>query len=54
MSEYVFKLKKGELELELKSDDAKFIEIQMDNWRNMLLSTQAGSPSVTTHQGYGS
>ncbi len=40
VSEYVFKLKKGDLELELKSDDAKFIETQMDNWRNMLVSQQ--------------
>ncbi len=41
MSEYIFKLKKGDLELELKSDDAKFIEQQMETWRNMLLSQQA-------------
>ncbi len=40
MSEYVFKLKKGDLELELKSDDPKFIETQMDNWRNMLINQQ--------------
>ncbi|MEB3245135.1 MAG: hypothetical protein VKJ06_04020 [Vampirovibrionales bacterium] len=38
MSDYIFKLKKGELELELKSDDSRFIEAQMDNWRTMLLS----------------
>ena len=37
MSDYVFKLKKGELELELKSDDPEFIEAQMDNWRDVLL-----------------
>ncbi len=41
MSEYVFKLKKGDLELELKSDDPKFIETQMDNWRNMLINQQS-------------
>jgi hypothetical protein len=40
VSEYVFKLKKGDLELELKSDDSKFIETQMDNWRNMLITQQ--------------
>ncbi len=40
MSEYIFKLKKGDLELELKSDDAQFIEAQMDNWRNMLLTQE--------------
>jgi hypothetical protein len=40
MSDYVIKLKKGELEIELKSDDPKFIEKQMENWRNLLLSQQ--------------
>ncbi len=40
MSEYIFKLKKGDLELELKSDDARFIEMQMENWRNLLMSQQ--------------
>ncbi len=40
VSEYVFKLKKGDLELELKSDDPQFIETQMDNWRNMLITQQ--------------
>jgi hypothetical protein len=47
VSEYIFKLKKGDLELELKSDDAKFIELQMDNWRNMLLTqTAPSSPTL--------
>jgi hypothetical protein len=42
MSEYVFKLKKGELELELRSDDAQFVEQQMQQWRQQLLQdTQA-------------
>ncbi len=40
VSEYIFKLKKGDLELELRSDDAQFIETQMDNWRTMLVSQQ--------------
>ncbi len=40
MSEYIFKLKKGDLELELRSDDAKFIEMQMENWRNTLVNQQ--------------
>jgi len=40
VSEYIFKLKKGDLELELKSDDPKFIETQMDNWRNTLVTQQ--------------
>lgn len=45
MSEYVFRLKKGDLELELKSDDAQFIEQQMDNWRNVLITQQESSQS---------
>ncbi|MDH4378529.1 MAG: hypothetical protein QE263_01300 [Vampirovibrionales bacterium] len=45
MSEYVFRLKKGDLELELKSDDAQFIEQQMDNWRNVLITQQEVSPA---------
>ncbi len=39
MSEYVFKLKKGDLELELQSDDPQFIEAQLENWREALLNT---------------
>jgi hypothetical protein len=49
MSDYIFKLKKGELELELKSDDAQFIESQMDAWRSLLLAaatTPNGSESA--------
>ncbi len=37
MSEYVFKMKKGDIEIELKSDDSKFIEAQMDKWRQAIL-----------------
>ncbi len=37
MNEYVFKMKKGDIEIELKSDDAKFIEEQLDKWREALL-----------------
>lgn len=50
MSEYVFRLKKGDLELELKSDDPKFIEAQMDNWRNVLITQQAPEPPVASPQ----
>lgn len=39
VSEYIFKLKKGDIELELRSDDPKFIEVQMENWRNKLLES---------------
>ncbi len=37
MSEYIFKMKKGEIEIELKSDDSKFIEDQLDKWRDALI-----------------
>lgn len=40
MSEYVFKLKKGDIEIELRSDDPKFIEEQLTNWRNILISEE--------------
>ncbi|MEI7473887.1 MAG: hypothetical protein WCK67_03835 [bacterium] len=40
MSEYVFKMKKGEIEIELKSDDARFIEDQLDKWREALLNKE--------------
>ena len=36
MSEYVFKLKKGEVEIELKSDDTEFIEEQLKKWRELI------------------
>jgi len=37
MSDYVFKMKKGDVEIELKSDDSRFIEEQLDKWREALL-----------------
>jgi len=37
MSEYVFKIKKGEIEVELRSDDLQFIEGQLAKWREELL-----------------
>lgn len=37
MSEYLFKFKKGDVEIELKSDDPKFIEDQLDKWKEALL-----------------
>jgi hypothetical protein len=40
MAEYVFKLKKGELELELQSNDPQFIEAQLDNWREALIESE--------------
>jgi hypothetical protein len=46
VSEYVFKLKKGDLELELSSDDAQFIETQMEHWRQMLIREQTAEASA--------
>ena len=37
MHEYVFKMKKGDVEIELKSDDTKFIEEQLNKWREDLI-----------------
>ena len=37
MHEYVFKMKKGEIEIELKSDDLEFVEEQLNKWREDLL-----------------
>ena len=38
MAEYVFKLKKGDIEIELKSDDPNFIEDQLNIWRSIFLN----------------
>lgn len=37
MSEYLFTFKKGEVEIVLKSDDPKFVEEQLDKWRDALI-----------------
>ncbi len=37
MAEYVFKIKKGEIEIEISSDDAKFIEDELAKWREDIL-----------------
>ena len=37
MHEYVFKMKKGDIEIELKSDDLEFVEEQLNKWRQELL-----------------
>jgi len=41
MSDYIFKMKKGDIEIELKSDDSKFIEDQLDKWRDALVKEEA-------------
>ena len=33
MHEYDFKMKKGDIEIELKSDDLEFVEEQLNKWR---------------------
>ena len=38
MSDYIFKMKKGDVEIELKSDDIKFIEDQLEKWRDAIVS----------------
>ena len=37
MAEYVFKMKKGDLEIEFSSDDADFVEQQLEKWREEIL-----------------
>ena len=37
MSDYIFKMKKGDLEIELRSDDTAFVEEQLDKWRKELI-----------------
>lgn len=37
MPQYVFKMKKGELEIEFASDDAEFVEQQLEKWREEIL-----------------
>lgn len=38
MSDFSFKLRKGDLELEVSSTEATFIEAQLTTWRNALLN----------------
>ena len=40
MAEYVFKMKKGEIEIELSSDDAEFVEQQLAKWREEILKNK--------------
>ena len=40
MAEYVFKMKKGEIEIELSSDDAEFVEQQLAKRREEILKKQ--------------
>ncbi len=38
MHEYVFKMKKGDIEIELKSDDLEFVEEQLNKWRDDMMN----------------
>ena len=40
MADYVFKIKKGEIEIEIASDDPKFIEDELSKWREDILKLQ--------------
>ena len=40
MPQYVFKMKKGELEVEFSSDDADFVEAQLEKWREEILKSK--------------
>lgn len=38
MHEYVLKLKKGEIEIEIKSDDANFVKELLQKWHDEIVS----------------
>ena len=40
MADYVFKIKKGEIEIEIASDYPKFIEDELSKWREDILKLQ--------------
>lgn len=40
MSEFVFKIKKGEIEIEISADDPKFIEEELEKWRGAILEQE--------------
>ncbi len=42
MADYIFKIKKGEIEVEISSDDPKFIEDELAKWRQDILRMQQG------------
>ena len=41
MADYVFKIKKGEIEIEIASDDPKFIEDELSKWRGYIKITKS-------------
>ena len=50
MAEFSFKLRKGDLELEVSSSEASFIEAQLTTWRNALLMGDS-QPNVVASAG---
>ena len=46
MHEYIFKMKKGDIEIELKSDDLEFVEEQLNKWREVFYSTEVISKVI--------
>ena len=50
MHEYVFKMKKGDIEIELKSDDLEFVEEQLNKWREELLQQASATLLSTANQ----
>ena len=49
MPEYVFKMKKGEVEIELSSDDAQFVEEQLTKWREEILKSNKAQSQVAVN-----
>ena len=46
LNEYVFRLKKGDMEIEIRSNDPTFMQAQMENWRQTILGGPAASPAA--------
>lgn len=46
LNEYVFRLKKGDMEIEIRSNDPAFMQAQMENWRQTILGGPAASPAA--------
>jgi len=44
MHEYTFKIKKGDVEIELKTDNISFFEQQVNNWNDKLLNIKYEEP----------
>ena len=49
-NEYVFRLKKGDMEIEIRSNDTAFMQVQMENWRHTILNAPV-APAQATYAG---